>query len=62
MKPIKVRLLRLIQGVKADVAGCVRCTYDLFTVDRLVRESPETAYEAEFMERLVAETPWMLGS
>ena len=35
---------------------------DAVVLDRLVRERPEEAYEPSFMERLVAETPWGLGS
>jgi len=34
---------------------------DARILDRLVRESPETAYEASFMERLLAEGTWSLG-
>jgi hypothetical protein len=35
---------------------------DAVALDRLVRENPEGAYEAEFMERLLGETDWGLGS
>ena len=35
---------------------------DAQVLDRLVREAPEEAYEASFMERLLASTPWALGS
>jgi NAD(P)-dependent dehydrogenase (short-subunit alcohol dehydrogenase family) len=35
---------------------------DAVGLDRLVREDPEGAYSAEFMERLVAETDWGLGN
>ena len=35
---------------------------DAKVMDRLVREAPEEAYEAEFMERLRAETKWGLGA
>lgn len=35
---------------------------DAEVLDRLVREDPEVAYEEQFMERLRAEVPWMLGS
>ncbi len=34
---------------------------DAETLDRLVRENPEEAYEASFMERLMAEADWALG-
>jgi NAD(P)-dependent dehydrogenase (short-subunit alcohol dehydrogenase family) len=34
---------------------------DAHVLDRLVRESPEEAYEPSFMERLRAETRWVLG-
>ncbi len=35
---------------------------DAVSLDRLVREDPENAYTAEFMERLVSETNWGLGN
>jgi NAD(P)-dependent dehydrogenase (short-subunit alcohol dehydrogenase family) len=35
---------------------------DAHVLDRLVREDPENAYTAEFMERLLAATNWRLGS
>lgn len=35
---------------------------DAEIIDRLVREAPEEAYEPDFMERLLAETQWMLGN
>ena len=35
---------------------------DAAVLDRMVRASPEEAYEVSFMERLVAETDWGLGS
>jgi len=35
---------------------------DSQVIDRLIREAPEDAYEASFVERLQAETQWMLGS
>ncbi len=35
---------------------------DAVGLDRLVREDPEGAYGAEFMERLVSETNWGLGN
>jgi NAD(P)-dependent dehydrogenase (short-subunit alcohol dehydrogenase family) len=35
---------------------------DAHALDRLVREAPEEAYEPSFMERLRAETSWLLGS
>ena len=34
---------------------------DAEILDRMVRETPEEAYIEEFMERLLAETPWNLG-
>jgi hypothetical protein len=34
---------------------------DAHALDRLVRETPEEAYEPAFMERLLAETKWQLG-
>jgi len=34
---------------------------DAEVLDRLVREDPEEAYEASFMEKLRAETVWKLG-
>jgi hypothetical protein len=35
---------------------------DAVALDRLVRENPEGAYETAFMERLLGETDWGLGS
>ena len=35
--------------------------HDAEVLDRLVREAPEGAYEAEFMQKLRAQTTWMLG-
>ena len=35
---------------------------DAHAMDRLVRETPEEAYEASFMDRLVAAAGWTLGS
>jgi NAD(P)-dependent dehydrogenase (short-subunit alcohol dehydrogenase family) len=35
---------------------------DAYVLDRLVREAPEEAYEASFMERLLAASSWALGS
>ncbi|HIF98696.1 MAG TPA: SDR family oxidoreductase [Myxococcales bacterium] len=35
---------------------------DAVALDRLVRENPEGAYEPAFMERLLGETDWVLGS
>jgi len=35
---------------------------DAEVLDRLVRENPAEAYETSFMERLLAETEWALGS
>jgi hypothetical protein len=35
---------------------------DAELLDRMVREAPEEAYEPSFMERLVAETGWAMGS
>jgi NAD(P)-dependent dehydrogenase (short-subunit alcohol dehydrogenase family) len=35
---------------------------DAAVLDRLVREAPEEAYGQAFMERLVSETDWQLGS
>jgi NAD(P)-dependent dehydrogenase (short-subunit alcohol dehydrogenase family) len=35
---------------------------DAHTLDRLVREDPESAYTAEFMQRLLEETNWRLGN
>jgi NAD(P)-dependent dehydrogenase (short-subunit alcohol dehydrogenase family) len=34
---------------------------DAHVLDRLVREAPEDAYEESFMEKLRAQTTWMLG-
>ena len=34
---------------------------DARVLDRMVRESPEDAYEPSFMDRLLAETEWRLG-
>jgi len=34
---------------------------DAAVIDRLVREAPEDAYEAAFMQKLMAETGWDLG-
>jgi NAD(P)-dependent dehydrogenase (short-subunit alcohol dehydrogenase family) len=41
---------RILVGADADL------------IDRMVRETPEEAYEPSFMERLVAGTGWALGS
>ena len=35
---------------------------DAEVLDRLVRENPEEAYEASFMERLLAQSEWKLGN
>ena len=35
---------------------------DAHILDRLVRETPEEAYEPSFMERFTAKSPWALGS
>jgi hypothetical protein len=35
---------------------------DALALDRLVRENPEEAYEASFMEKILAEIPWNLGN
>ena len=35
---------------------------DAQVLDRLIRENPEEAYEASFMEKLRAETDWKLGA
>jgi hypothetical protein len=34
---------------------------DAAVIDRLVREAPEDAYEAAFMQKLIAETGWALA-
>ena len=34
---------------------------DAHVIDRLVRESPEEAYEGSFMKRLIAEAGWAIG-
>ncbi len=34
---------------------------DAHVIDRLVREQPEQAYEAEFMEKLLSDTGWRIG-
>ena len=34
---------------------------DAVVLDRMVREDPEGAYDAAFMEKLIAETGWRLG-
>ena len=35
---------------------------DAETLDRLVRETPEDAYERSFMDRVAAQSTWSLGT
>lgn len=46
---VRSRKWRVLVGQDAEI------------LDRMVRETPEEAYTEEFMERLLAETPWNLG-
>jgi NAD(P)-dependent dehydrogenase (short-subunit alcohol dehydrogenase family) len=51
----------ILDGVRAE-RWRILVGNDAVVLDRLVRESPEEAYEPSFMQRLVAETDWALGS
>ena len=51
----------MLQGVK-DERWRVLLGDDAHVLDRLVRETPEDAYEDSFMERLRKEANWGLGS
>ena len=51
----------ILDGVRAK-RWRILVGHDAGVLDRLVREDPEHAYGGEFMERLRAETPWLLGS
>ena len=51
----------MLQGVK-DERWRLLLGDDAHVLDRLVRETPEDAYEDGFMERLKAETRWVLDS
>ena len=51
----------ILDGVRAE-RWRILVGEDAAVLDRMVRESPEEAYEVSFMERLVATTNWGLGS
>jgi NAD(P)-dependent dehydrogenase (short-subunit alcohol dehydrogenase family) len=51
----------ILDGVRVG-AWRILVGEDAHTLDRLVREDPEQAYEESFMERVLAETPWELGN
>jgi NAD(P)-dependent dehydrogenase (short-subunit alcohol dehydrogenase family) len=51
----------ILDGVRND-RWRILVGEDAHVLDRLVRETPEEAYEPAFMERLLAETKWELGS
>jgi len=51
----------ILSGVRAE-KWRILVGEDAEVLDRLVRETPEEAYEPEFMQRLLAETDWQLGS
>lgn len=51
---------QMLQGVK-DERWRILLGKDAEVLDRLVRQDPETAYDASFMEKLQAETEWGLG-
>lgn len=51
----------ILEGVRAE-RWRILIGHDAEVLDRLVRESPEEAYEPSFMEKLRAETAWALGS
>jgi hypothetical protein len=51
----------ILDGVRAE-RWRILVGRDAEVLDRLVRERPEEAYGEAFMQRLLAETPWGLGS
>jgi NAD(P)-dependent dehydrogenase (short-subunit alcohol dehydrogenase family) len=51
----------ILDGVKQE-RWRILVGEDAKVLDRLVRENPEEAYEASFMEKIRAETPWGLGA
>ncbi|MBW2384105.1 MAG: SDR family NAD(P)-dependent oxidoreductase [Deltaproteobacteria bacterium] len=51
----------ILDGVRAE-RWRILVGEDALTLDRLVREAPEEAYEPSFTERLQSETQWNLGS
>ena len=51
----------ILAGVRAE-QWRILIGEDAQVLDRLVREAPEDAYEPVFMEKLLAETEWELGS
>lgn len=50
----------ILDGVRAG-RWRILIGHDAFVLDRLVRETPEEAYEPAFMERVRAETKWGVG-
>jgi NAD(P)-dependent dehydrogenase (short-subunit alcohol dehydrogenase family) len=50
----------ILDGVRAE-KWRILVGRDARVLDRLVRETPEEAYEQSFMDRVRAETPWSLG-
>jgi NAD(P)-dependent dehydrogenase (short-subunit alcohol dehydrogenase family) len=50
----------ILEGVR-DERWRILIGEDAHALDRLVRESPEEAYELSFMERLLSITQWQLG-
>ena len=51
----------ILDGVRAE-RWRILVGDDAAVLDRLVRETPEEAYDAPFMERLVEESGWKLGT
>ncbi len=51
----------ILDGVRAE-RWRILVGKDAEILDRLVRETPEEAYEESFMQRLTAQTQWNLGS
>jgi hypothetical protein len=50
----------ILDGVRAE-QWRILVGADAHVLDRLVRETPEEAYEVAFMERFQAESGWKLG-
>ena len=51
----------ILDGVRKD-QWRILIGEDAHALDELVREAPEEAYEASFMEKLQRRTDWKLGS
>ena len=50
----------ILDGVRAE-RWRILVGDDAHVMDRLVRETPEEAYEPSFFQRLAGETGWRLG-